>query len=107
SRRARAPGGASRRGASVEHRTAGGLAPPLSDLRPGCQARGRQGARRLPRGAGVRGRARQEMSSRVDTLRASLEEPLLVTNPTNVLYLVGFKSSNAALFVEPDRLRLF
>ena len=47
------------------------------------------------------------MTARVDRLRETLEEPLLVTNPTNVLYLVGFKSSNAALLVEPDRLRLF
>lgn len=47
------------------------------------------------------------MSERVDRLREALEEPLLVTNPTNVLYLVGLKSSNAALLVEPDRVRLF
>ncbi len=45
--------------------------------------------------------------SRIDSLRASLEEPLLVTNGVNVRYLVGFSSSNAALFVEPDRVRLF
>ena len=45
--------------------------------------------------------------SRVDSLRASLEEPLLVTNGVNVRYLVGFSSSNAALFVEPERVRLF
>src|SRR4029078_2832432 len=38
---------------------------------------------------------------------ASLEEPLLVTNGINVRYLVGFSSSNAALFVEPERVRLF
>src|SRR5439155_2131664 len=55
----------------------------------------------------VRRGARREMTARVDRLRETLEEPLLVTNPTNVLYLVGFKSSNAALLVEPDRLRLF
>jgi Xaa-Pro aminopeptidase len=36
-----------------------------------------------------------------------LEEPLLVTNPVNVLYLTGFDSSNAALLVEQDRARLF
>jgi Xaa-Pro aminopeptidase len=45
--------------------------------------------------------------SRVDRLRDSLEEPLLVTNGVNVRYLVGFSSSNAALLVEPDRVRLF
>jgi len=45
--------------------------------------------------------------SRVDSLRASLEEPLLVTNGVNVRYLVGFSSSNAALFVERERVRLF
>jgi Xaa-Pro aminopeptidase len=47
------------------------------------------------------------MSARVDRLRASLEEPLLVTNPVNVHYLTGFSSSNAALLVEPERVRLF
>jgi Xaa-Pro aminopeptidase len=47
------------------------------------------------------------MSSRLDRLQASLEEPLLVTNPTNIYYLFGFKSSNAALLVEPDGVRLF
>jgi Xaa-Pro aminopeptidase len=45
--------------------------------------------------------------SRVDRLRGSLEEPLLVINDANVRYLVGFSSSNAALLVEPDRVRLF
>jgi Xaa-Pro aminopeptidase len=45
--------------------------------------------------------------SRVDRLRESLEEPVLVTNGVNVRYLVGFASSNAALLVEPDRVRLF
>jgi Xaa-Pro aminopeptidase len=47
------------------------------------------------------------VTERVERLRARLEEPLLVTNPKNVEYLVGFKSSNAALLVEPERLRLY
>jgi Xaa-Pro aminopeptidase len=47
------------------------------------------------------------MNQRVNRLRATLEEPLLVTNPVNVVYLAGFSSSNAALLVEPDRVRLF
>lgn len=47
------------------------------------------------------------MNPRVERLRARLEEPLLVTNPVNVVYLAGFHSSNAALLVEPDRVRLF
>ena len=47
------------------------------------------------------------MNERVDRLRESLEEPLLVTAPANVRYLSGFVSSNAALLVEPDRVRLF
>jgi Xaa-Pro aminopeptidase len=45
--------------------------------------------------------------SRLQQLQARLEEPLLVTNLVNVRYLSGFESSNAALFVEPDRVRLF
>ncbi len=47
------------------------------------------------------------MNARVDRLRAVLELPLLVTNLTNVRYLAGFASSNAALLVEPERVRLF
>src|ERR671928_430297 len=47
------------------------------------------------------------MSSRIERLRELLEEPLLVTNLVNILYLTGFDSSNAALLVEPDRARLF
>ncbi|MGH2971897.1 MAG: M24 family metallopeptidase [Gaiellaceae bacterium] len=45
--------------------------------------------------------------SRIDSLRAKLDEPLLVTNLVNIRYLCGFDSSNAALFVEQDRVRLF
>jgi Xaa-Pro aminopeptidase len=44
--------------------------------------------------------------SRLARLQASLEEPLLVTSPVNVRYLTGFESSNAALIVEPERVRL-
>ena len=47
------------------------------------------------------------MNLRIDRLRELLEEPLLVTNPTNIYYLFGFKSSNAALLVEPHRTQLF
>ncbi|MBD0329449.1 MAG: aminopeptidase P family protein [Thermoleophilia bacterium] len=47
------------------------------------------------------------MNERVERLRAALAEPLLVTNPVNVRYLTGFRSTNAAVLVEPDRVRLF
>ena len=47
------------------------------------------------------------MNGRLDRLRAVLEEPLLVSSAINVRYLTGFKSSNAVLLVEPDRVRLF
>ena len=47
------------------------------------------------------------MSARVDSLRMRLEEPLLVTHGPNVRYLTDFASSNAALLVEPERVRLF
>jgi Xaa-Pro aminopeptidase len=47
------------------------------------------------------------MNERVERLRGLLEEPLLVTNLVNVLYLTGLDSSNAALLVEPDSARLF
>jgi Xaa-Pro aminopeptidase len=39
--------------------------------------------------------------SRLAALAAQLDTPLLVTNLTNVFYLTGFDSSNAALLVEP------
>lgn len=39
--------------------------------------------------------------TRLEALAAQLDAPLLVTNLTNVLYLTGFESSNAALLVEP------
>src|SRR5205823_1630602 len=47
------------------------------------------------------------MTDRIARLREQLEEPLLVTNPKNVLYLVGFDSSNAVLLVEDARVQLF
>ena len=47
------------------------------------------------------------MVDRIERLRAALEEPLLVSNGLNVRYLVGFESSNVALLVEPERVRLF
>jgi Xaa-Pro aminopeptidase len=47
------------------------------------------------------------VKERVDRVRALIEAPFLVTKPVNVGYLTGLDSSNAALLVEPDRLRLF
>jgi Xaa-Pro aminopeptidase len=47
------------------------------------------------------------VNGRVDRIRALIEAPLLVTKPVNVGYLTGLQSSNAALLVEPDRLRVF
>jgi Xaa-Pro aminopeptidase len=47
------------------------------------------------------------VNARVDRLRALIEEPLLVTNPKNVVYLCGFDSSNVALLVDRERVQLF
>jgi Xaa-Pro aminopeptidase len=47
------------------------------------------------------------VSDRIARLRELLEEPLLITNPVNVLYLTGLDSSNVALLVEAERVRLF
>ncbi|HET8529413.1 MAG TPA: Xaa-Pro peptidase family protein [Gaiellaceae bacterium] len=47
------------------------------------------------------------MKERLARVQEQLEQPLLVTNPVNVKYLVGFDSSNCALLVERDRVRLF
>jgi Xaa-Pro aminopeptidase len=41
------------------------------------------------------------MTNRIAELGGRLEAPLLVTNLTNVYYLAGFESSNAALLVRP------
>ncbi len=41
------------------------------------------------------------MSTRLETLAARLDAPLLVTDLTNIRYLTGFDSTNAALYVEP------
>jgi Xaa-Pro aminopeptidase len=40
--------------------------------------------------------------TRIERLAEALELPLLVTSQTNIRYLVGVDSSNAALLVEPD-----
>jgi Xaa-Pro aminopeptidase len=45
--------------------------------------------------------------NRTERLRTILEEPLLVSDGVNVRYLTGFDSSNAALLVAPDLVRLF
>jgi Xaa-Pro aminopeptidase len=47
------------------------------------------------------------VTDRVRHLQERLEEPLIVTAPANVRYLVGIESSNAALVVERERVRLF
>jgi Xaa-Pro aminopeptidase len=47
------------------------------------------------------------VNARIDRLRSLIEEPLLVTNPKNVVYLAGFESSNAALLVDQERVQLF
>src|SRR5581483_5780593 len=60
-----------------------------------------QRPRRLSRGARVPRRKGGDMT-RLAALAERLEEPLLVTNLTNVQYLTGFESSNAALYVQPS-----
>jgi Xaa-Pro aminopeptidase len=84
------------------------MAPALRDLGRGRRPHPRQGARRLPRGARVPCEGGL-LTDRIDRLRQSLEEPLLVSSSVNVRYLVGLESSNVALLVEPEseRLRLF
>jgi Xaa-Pro aminopeptidase len=47
------------------------------------------------------------VNDRIARLRETLEGPLLVSDPVNVRYLSGLASSNAALLVESDRVRLF
>jgi Xaa-Pro aminopeptidase len=47
------------------------------------------------------------VNARVGRLRELLDEPLLITDPTNVFYLSGLRSTNAALLVDPERVALF
>ncbi len=47
------------------------------------------------------------MNARVEALRRSLEEPLLILDRTNVRYLTGFDSSNAAMLVDEDDVKLY
>jgi Xaa-Pro aminopeptidase len=47
------------------------------------------------------------VSDRVKRVQEQLDQPLLVTNPVNVKYLVGFDSSNCALLIDRDSARLF
>ena len=47
------------------------------------------------------------MTNRLIRLAERIDDPLLVTEPTNVRYLTGFASSNAALLVERARVCLF
>src|SRR5207244_11275292 len=102
---ARAVRGAGGRGASLGHRPPRGMAPPLGARGHRRHACDRQGPSGLPRGARVPGGA--HVTSRLDRLRASLEEPLLVSTAANIRYLTGFSSSNATLLLAPDRVRLF
>jgi Xaa-Pro aminopeptidase len=47
------------------------------------------------------------VNARIEKLRGLVDGPMLVTNLVNVRYLTGFASSNAAVLVEPDRVRVF
>jgi Xaa-Pro aminopeptidase len=46
-------------------------------------------------------------SERMHRLQAGLQQPLLVTGQRNLTYLTGFDSSNAAVLIESDRVRLY
>src|SRR5581483_882823 len=69
-------------------------------LRPRHDPLRRAGARRLPSRTRVFEGA--HVNARLTRLAERLDEPLLVTEPTNVVYLTGFASSNAALLVKRD-----
>jgi Xaa-Pro aminopeptidase len=47
------------------------------------------------------------VNDRIESLRARLDDALLVASLVNVRYLTGLDSTNAALLVEPERVRLF
>src|SRR6476659_10217822 len=105
-RRARAAHDPDHRSAPVQRRRAGRMAAQVGRLRPRRRALRRPRPRWLQDGPRT-SQGESGMTSRIERLRELLEEPLLVTNLVNVLYLTGFDSSNTALLVEPDRARLF
>src|SRR5581483_10502274 len=86
-------------------RRARGVAPHVGDQRPRRHPHRRAGSRRLPSRAPIS--EGERVNDRLARLAERLEDPLLVTDPTNVRYLTGFQSSNCALLVERDRVRLF
>jgi Xaa-Pro aminopeptidase len=47
------------------------------------------------------------MTERLERLGATLEEPLLVTSPVNLLYLTGVSCDNGGLLVERERATFF
>jgi Xaa-Pro aminopeptidase len=47
------------------------------------------------------------MNERIERLRQKIDDPFLVTEPVNVRYLSGFQSTNAALVVDDEAVRLF
>jgi Xaa-Pro aminopeptidase len=47
------------------------------------------------------------VNERVDRLRAEVDAPFLVTNSVNVRYLTGFESTNAAVVVDDEKVRLY
>jgi Xaa-Pro aminopeptidase len=44
---------------------------------------------------------------RFERVRGAIDAPLLVTKPVNILWLTGLESTNAAVLVEDDGLRIF
>src|SRR5579864_5450702 len=104
-RRARALEDPARRGAPFECRRARRVAEGLRPPRPRRRTLRRPGRRRLPSRSRIS--KGERVNDRLARLQERLEQPLLVTNPVNVVYLAGFQSSNAALLVERDRVRLF
>jgi Xaa-Pro aminopeptidase len=47
------------------------------------------------------------VNGRIDRLRERLDGPFLVTNSVNVRYLTGFQSTNAAVLVDDEVVRLY
>src|SRR3954462_793984 len=81
------------------------MATAFGHLRPRREARDRQGAGGVPRGARVPGG--DAVTSRLERVRAAIDDAFLVTKPVSVTSLTGLESSNAAVLTEPDRERIF
>src|SRR5205807_5252506 len=105
-RRTRADGAAGRRGPSLRRRPPRGMAPHFGDPRGVHRPGGREGTRRLPRGARAPAHGALAMKERSKRLSELLPDAridvMMVTDIVNVRYLTGYTGSNGLALIGPQ-----